>query len=211
MIHEELSKRKLHGCQTYDCIGAGQRVAGMFPAEEKQENMEEIFHKMFLLHEMLWYLTEACSITVDEKKKEMIKIMMDEIDLIRELEVKVFLKRNLDELKQKVDRYLKDVSKEVMERFPIARKKEKQMDYMGKNLKGKDLSGMDFSMSFLIAANLCNTNLTGTNFLGADMRDTNISGADLRESVFLTQMQVNGAKGDEKTLLPRWIKRPSTW
>ena len=48
-------------------------------------------------------------------------------------------------------------------------------------------------------------------FIGADLRDADLRGANLSTSMFLTQMQINSAKGDEKTLLPFYIRRPSHW
>jgi Mg2+/Co2+ transporter CorB len=40
--------------------------------------------------------------------------------------------------------------------------------------------------------------------IGADTRDTNFSNADLREAVFLTQRQINSAKGNRNTKL-HWL------
>ena len=82
---------------------------------------------------------------------------------------------------------------------------------MGKNFKRANLDGKDFSMSFLIMANLEGCSLKGTNFLGADLRDTNIQNTDLSESIFLTQMQVNAARGNKATQLPKHLTKPTTW
>ncbi|SHH95733.1 Pentapeptide repeat-containing protein [Clostridium collagenovorans DSM 3089] len=51
----------------------------------------------------------------------------------------------------------------------------------------------------------------GTGFLGADTRETNFSNADLREAVFLTQGQINAAKGNRNTKLPQYLDYPVTW
>lgn len=48
-------------------------------------------------------------------------------------------------------------------------------------------------------------------FIGADLRDANLNGANLSTSMFLTQMQVNSAKGNGKTILPAHIQKPSHW
>ena len=50
-----------------------------------------------------------------------------------------------------------------------------------------------------------------TIFLGADARDTNFSNADLREAAFLTQGQINSAKGNKNTKLPQHLEYPVTW
>lgn len=47
--------------------------------------------------------------------------------------------------------------------------------------------------------------------IGADFRDANINGANLERSIFLTQSQINSAKGDLKTKLPKRIVMPNHW
>jgi len=46
---------------------------------------------------------------------------------------------------------------------------------------------------------------------GADLRGANLGGADLRDSLFLTQSQVDSARGDGGTRLPGGIARPAHW
>lgn len=85
------------------------------------------------------------------------------------------------------------------------------VDWIGKNLKGKDLRTTDLRGAYLIATDLRDSDLRGVDFIGADLRDANLSGANLSTSLFLTQMQVNSAKGNAQTLLPAHIQRPSHW
>jgi uncharacterized protein YjbI with pentapeptide repeats len=66
-------------------------------------------------------------------------------------------------------------------------------------------------MALMIAANLEGCSLRGTNFLGADMRDANIKNTDLSSCVFLTQMQINSAKGNRNTKLPGNLSYPDSW
>ena len=47
-----------------------------------------------------------------------------------------------------------------------------------------------------------NLPIRGVDFIGTDLRDTNLSGTNLSTSIFLTQMQINSAKGNDKTILP---------
>lgn len=82
---------------------------------------------------------------------------------------------------------------------------------MGENMQRKNLIGKDFSMSLLIAANLEQANLYSANFLGADMRDVNICNTDLSQSIFLTQLQINTAKGNKNTILPPFLHKPEVW
>jgi uncharacterized protein YjbI with pentapeptide repeats len=53
--------------------------------------------------------------------------------------------------------------------------------------------------------------LRRADLIGADLRDTNLSGANLTDSIFLTQAQVNAAKGDRQTKLPDKLKTPDHW
>jgi uncharacterized protein YjbI with pentapeptide repeats len=66
-------------------------------------------------------------------------------------------------------------------------------------------------MSLLIASIFEGCSFNGANFLGADTRDTNFNSADLSDAVFLTQGQINSAKGNLVTKLPSNLSRPITW
>lgn len=48
-------------------------------------------------------------------------------------------------------------------------------------------------------------------FIGADLRDADLSGANLTDTIFLTQVQINAAKGDANTKLPSLLSRPAHW
>lgn len=78
-IHKDLRKKGLKGCTTYDCFGAGQKVAQITYAghnwrenPELSDKMYEVFLIMRQLHEMLWYLKQALSIQTNEKIKNKI-------------------------------------------------------------------------------------------------------------------------------------------
>lgn len=47
--------------------------------------------------------------------------------------------------------------------------------------------------------------------IGADLRDADIRGTDLSNSIFLTQSQINSAKGDDSTSIPSTLQRPAHW
>ncbi|MFJ6350796.1 pentapeptide repeat-containing protein [Streptomyces sp. NPDC092046] len=58
------------------------------------------------------------------------------------------------------------------------------------------MSGADLSLADLI---------------GADLRDADLSGADLTGALFLTQPQLNAARGDAATRLSDGFARPAHW
>ncbi|WP_432968012.1 pentapeptide repeat-containing protein [Dactylosporangium sp. CA-233914] len=68
-IHTQLRQRGFAGCTVYDCFGAGQHVAQVVyegrdwrrdPASAPR--MFEVFAAVRVLHELIWYLTEARSL-----------------------------------------------------------------------------------------------------------------------------------------------------
>ena len=65
-VHNNLIKKGLKGCTSYDCFGAGQRIAQVIykgqdwrSNPEKSQEMFDTFLVMVQVHEMLWYLGEA--------------------------------------------------------------------------------------------------------------------------------------------------------
>jgi uncharacterized protein YjbI with pentapeptide repeats len=84
-------------------------------------------------------------------------------------------------------------------------------DLIGARLKGSDLRGADLRGAYLIAADLKGADLRLADVIGADLRDADLSGADLTGSLFLTQAQLNSARGDAATGLPPSLSRPTHW
>lgn len=63
----------------------------------------------------------------------------------------------------------------------------------------------------MIAADLRNADTRNADWIGADLRDTDLGDADLRGGIFLTQSQINAAKGNVNTKLPDHLSIPSHW
>lgn len=84
-------------------------------------------------------------------------------------------------------------------------------DLLGADLSGADLRGATLRGSVAIAADLSGAHLRRCDLLGVDLRDADLRGADLGEAIYLTQMQVNAARGDAATVLPDGFERPSHW
>jgi uncharacterized protein YjbI with pentapeptide repeats len=47
--------------------------------------------------------------------------------------------------------------------------------------------------------------------LGADLRDADVGGADLRDCLFVTAAQLQAARGDAETLISAQHDRPAHW
>jgi uncharacterized protein YjbI with pentapeptide repeats len=65
--------------------------------------------------------------------------------------------------------------------------------------------------AYLIGADLRGADLRVADLIGADFRNADIRGADLTGSIFLTQSQLDAAKGDIDTMLPTALTRPRHW
>lgn len=214
-IHGLLIAKKMKGCLAYDCFGAGQKVTQSCYHNENwktnPQNADEIFRvfmMVFQLHQIAWYLLAALSFVKEEGLKADIEALIDQnIEMTAGAAAEI-LAIDITNYKMRADQVLKKVSDLVAADSADG---TAQKDYFGKNFKGANLDGRDFSMALMIAANLKACSLKKTNFLGADMRDANIKDTDLSDSIFLTQMQINGAQGNAKTQLPGNLTRPSSW
>ena len=214
-IHSDLVSKNMRGCLAYDCFGAGQKTTQIYyPNSDWKTNpgqADEIFHVfliVFQLHQMLWYLIEASSFILDKHLKSDIDALIFENQQMTNQSPDEILHFNIEKYRLQVNQALKQVSGMITS---DSSHETQSNDFFGTNFKKKNLDGRDFSMSLMIAANLEGCSLQGTNFLGADMRDTNIKNTDLSGCAFLTQMQINSAKGNSNTKIPENLSRPNSW
>jgi hypothetical protein len=84
-------------------------------------------------------------------------------------------------------------------------------DLVGAVLAGADLRGTTFRGALLIGADLSRADLRLADLLGADLRGANLDAADLRGAIFLTQSQIDSARGDASTKLPEGRTYPTHW
>lgn len=215
-IHESLTQKGMKGCTTYDCFGAGQKVTAQIYSGEtwrtltgRTEEIFDIYLTVFRMQQMLWFLTEAGTILPACKLQPAINKLMKQNRQVTSGSPKEILNFDLETYKNKVNKILEETGLLVKRCFKSTGNSRTQ--YMGKCFRGRSFDGADFSMSLLIAADFSGCSFHGADFLGADTRDTNFAGADLREAIFLTQAQLNGARGSGETKLPRHLDRPAAW
>jgi uncharacterized protein YjbI with pentapeptide repeats len=84
------------------------------------------------------------------------------------------------------------------------------------DLRGADLFHADLRSATLFRADLRGASLGGANLSYADLTKASLSGArlsgaDLSEAQDLTQVQIEEALGDKRTILPSDLKRPAHW
>ncbi|MBU5316229.1 pentapeptide repeat-containing protein [Clostridium bornimense] len=225
-VHEDLKSKGLKGCIAYDCFGAGQKVAESTYKREswrdnpnKRKEIFDVFVVMRQLYEMLWYLKEAYRINKDEAMRNNIETEILEIIALTDMDGKSLLDIDIKEYRKKVNPLLLTTSESLRKRnYKSSNSKVKRsrmiagrLDLMGANLRNRNLVGEDFSGALLIEADLRKSDLSYVDVLGADFRDADLSGANLEKAIYLTQGQVNSAKGDSNTKLPKSLKRPRHW
>lgn len=103
------------------------------------------------------------------------------------------------------------VSELVRAEVPGHRKNHRGADLIGAKLAGANLRGANLRGAYLIGADLRDADLRTADLLGADLRGADVSGADLTGSLFLTQSQVNAARGDLTTRLSPTLGHPPHW
>ncbi|EON70518.1 pentapeptide repeat-containing protein [Lysinibacillus sphaericus] len=225
-IHSSLREKGFKGCTVFDCLGAGQMVSQTtFGGQDWRKNpqvaakMFRVFPIMEQLYEMIAYLAEALSYEVSSSLSEKLNSQLAQLQQLTRQDADTLLVIDIMKYRMPVNALLLATSEQirlgVMAKACEDKNKRKYnfrgVDWVGKNLKGKNLTATDLRGAYLIAANLQNTDLRGVDFIGADLRDAELSGANLSTSMFLTQMQINSAKGNSKTILPGHLKRPSHW
>jgi Pentapeptide repeats (8 copies) len=207
-IHATLRDDGWSGCSTFDCFGAGQQVSQVTyggVSWREQGNLGEmaaVLSVMRLLHEMLTHLTE-----VDRRSPEPAAAdLAAEIVRMTGAAPHELLDIDLDYLHDRVGAVLESASARLRS-GPSYRSR----DLAGRDLREVALRDADLRGALLIAADLCDQDLGRADLLGADLRDTDVRGADLGATLFLSQSQVNAARGDGGTRIPEGLTRPSFW
>lgn len=226
-VHTTLRDRGFRGCTVYDCFGAGQKVSqdtfdGQHwrQAPESAKQMYEVFPVMWQLHELLWYLTEALAMPAAKSIHGELRAALEETLRLTDLSPDGLLRLEVGLHRAEVNSLLLQTSElvrgEARRRHkgplnPPKKKLGRGADLIGANLKGADMRYANLRGAYLIAADLRGADLRAADLIGADFRDADIRGADLTGSLFVTQVQLNAAKGDAATKLPPGLGRPGHW
>jgi uncharacterized protein YjbI with pentapeptide repeats len=200
----------------YDCFGAGQKVTQVTfgghdwrRAADSGARMFEVFAVMRVLHELLWYLTEALDLApsleveLGRALEATERLTLGSAESLAELDVAAHRSQVNDLLLRTSELARAGVSQTPMN--------HRGADLIGAQLRGADLRGADLRNAYLSAADLRHADLTAADLIGADLRDTDLRGAHLARSIFLTQVQLNAARGDAGTTLPPRLIRPPYW
>lgn len=219
-IHERLRPAGFRGCVVFECHGAGQRVAqetfggtSWRDAPESAELMFAAFAVMRPLHELLVFLTEAASWPQASALHTALERVIAEVDELGSLSADALARVDVDGYRAPAAALLREASEAVrVDRCGRrAAAHAPGPDLFGAQLAGSDLRGANLRGALLIAADLRAADLRHADLIGADLRDANLAGADLRGALFLTDPQLEAARGDAATRLPPERHRPAHW
>ena len=217
-IHAGLRQAGFGGCAAYDCFGAGQQVAQVTYGGRDWRRAPEIAAAMFAsfavlrqLHELLWYLNEALILRPTAPLLGEIGVAFDETERLTYSRPEALADLDVAAHRQDVNALLVRASEQV----------RRQAGQLGTDLRGADLIGTDLRRADLrraslrgarlIGADLSRADLTMADCTGADFRGASVVGADLGSAIFLTQSQLDSARGNAATKLPSSLSRPSHW
>lgn len=217
-VHASLRERGFAGCTVFDCFGAGQRVSQVtFGGRDWRGSPQEAapmfaaFGVMRQLHELLWYLTEAVTLPAAAEIHDELRAVLVRTEQLAQADAAVLAGLDVGAHRAEANVLLLRASELVRAGLPGRGLDRRGADLIGAKLAGADLRGADLRGAYLIAADLGGADLRGADMIGADLRDANLAGADLSGALFVTQAQVNAARGDGATRLPAAVARPAHW
>jgi uncharacterized protein YjbI with pentapeptide repeats len=218
-IHARLRQKGFTGCTVYDCFGAGQQVSQItFGGQdwrtgppERARRMFDVFPVVRQLHELLWYLTEALALPAARPVHAELRTALEKTEELTGGTPEELAGLDVAAHRQEVNVLLLRTSELARAGTKGRRKDRRGADLIGARLKGADLRGASLRGACLIAADLTGADLRGADLIGADLRDTDLTDADLTGAFFLTQPQVNAARGSAGTRLPGSVTRPGHW
>ncbi|MFD1656758.1 pentapeptide repeat-containing protein [Streptomyces caeni] len=218
-VHNELRPRGFPGCTVYDCFGAGQKVSQVTFAgrdwrsggREHARRMFDVFPVVRQLHELLWYLAEALTLPAARPVHADLRRMLERTERLTLRPARELGELDVPAHRQEANALLLRASELARAGTRGRGKNRRGADLVGARLKGADLRGASLRGALLTAADLTGADLRGADLIGADLRGTDLTDADLTGALFLTQPQIDSARGGAGTRLPTSVVRPGHW
>ena len=218
VIHASLRDRGFRGCAAFDCFGAGQRVSrDVFPGADWRADpgiapgMFAAFSVVRQLHELLWYIAEALTLPAAHDLAPELRAAREETDGLARGDAAALAALDVAAHRQRVNAVLRGASALARASSPGPALDRRGADLIGADLRAIDLRGADLRGAYLIGADLRGVDLALADLTGTDLRDADLGGADLRKALFLTQSQLESARGDRRTGLPTGMGHPVSW
>ena len=223
-IHDRLRPSGFPGCTVFDCFGAGQQVTQVtFAGRDWRSHPEQAgamfasFAVMRQLHELRWHVDQALTLTEDlgdDRGDGQLRTELTEADQTlrghADSSPAALAALDVDPLWVTVTALLRRASQLIRGEVPPGRERS-GADLMGRHLAGVDLRRASLRGAYLIGTNLARADLRRADLAGADLRGAQLAGADLSTSLFVTQAQLDVARGDARTKLPPARRPPAHW
>jgi uncharacterized protein YjbI with pentapeptide repeats len=217
-IHRDLRRQGFPGCAAYDCFGAGQQVSQVtFGGRDWRQDpgaatqMFRVFVIMRQLHELLWYLAAALELPAASGMHGELRRAQEATEALTRSQAEALLDLDTERHREHVNASLLRASEVVRAQVPGRKLDGRGADLAGASLTTADLSGANLRGALLIGADLSHADLTLADLTGADLRAADLRGANLAATLFLTQPQLDAAKGDAGTTVPPSLTRPAHW
>ena len=217
-IHEQLRPSGFAGCAAFDCFGAGQQVIQVTFGGRTWRSHPELasaqfasFAVMRQLHELRWHVTQALA-QLPPTGQLAEELTEADRTLRRHASTGPGELTALDmaAVWGTVTAVLRRASQLIRGDVPPAGELS-GADLTGQDLTGADLRRASLRGACLIGADLTRADLRQADLAGADVRGAQLAGADLSTSLFLTQAQLDAARGDATAKLPPALRRPAHW
>ncbi|MDQ1725204.1 MAG: hypothetical protein QOG52_2232 [Frankiaceae bacterium] len=219
-VHDRLRPLGFPGCTVYDCFGAGQQVSQVTfggvdwrAAPATAPAMYAVFPVVRQLHEFLWYVDHARTLAAAAPLHAELSAARAGLERLAAGSPDELLAVDLPGEQARVNELLLRASELARAGVGVrgAKRDRRGADLMGAKLRAADLRGVSLRGAYLIGADLRGADLRLADLIGADLRGADLAGADLTGALFVTQPQLNAARGDVTTALPAGLTRPTHW
>jgi uncharacterized protein YjbI with pentapeptide repeats len=216
-IHDRLRDTGFVGCAVFDCYGAGQHVSQLTfggrdwrQAPRTAGEMFAAFGVMRQLHELAWHLSEALGMAAARPLHAGLRAAFQATERLSRGDGAALTGLDVAAHRARVNDLLLRAS-ELARAGAAPWQDLRGADLTGRDLTGASLRGASLRGARLLGAVLRDADLTLADVTGADVRGADLAGADLSAALFLSQAQLDAARGDRRTRLPAARNRPAHW
>ena len=215
-IHDRLRDQGFPGCTVFDCFGAGQRVtqqtfggASWRDSPQTARSMFAVFATMRHLHELLWLIKAATELRTSASLRPELETAYADIVALTSGSASELVALQVEPIRTRTNELLNRASESA--RAGLGGRMMRGANLIGVSLRGARLRGASLRGAVLIGADLRGADLSVADLTGADTRGTDLRGTDLTGALFVTQAQMDAARGDASTRLPETLSRPIHW
>jgi hypothetical protein len=216
-IHGLLREKGFGGCAVFDCYGAGQHVSQVTFGGRDWRRAPGTAGQMFAafgvvrqLHELAWHLSEALGMAAARPLHPSLRAAFRATERLTRGGAAALGGLDVAAHREGVNALLLRAS-ELARAGAGPGQDLRGADLTGRDLAGASLRGASLRGARLLGAVLRGADLTLADVTGADVRGADLAGADLSGTLFLSQAQLDAARGDRRTRLPAARTRPPHW